>query len=67
MSADSNDPLREHLEILCCPNCGRDLLSREGGLACSECGRSFASDDGIPLLFWPTDFFTTLGRRRARA
>ena len=56
MTADSNDPLREHLEILCCPSCGRDLLATAEGFVCAECGRSFASDHGMPLLFWPTDW-----------
>lgn len=45
-----------HLHILVCPVCQGRLRPSAGGveLACSGCGRSFRSENGIPLLFWPT-------------
>lgn len=45
----------QHLEIFVCPACREPLKSHNGGTHCPACGRSFVSEQGIPLLFWPTE------------
>jgi len=49
-------PLAELADILCCPTCGADLVLYPDHASCAGCGRDFDSADGIPLLFWPTDW-----------
>jgi SAM-dependent methyltransferase len=42
--------------VLACPACGQSLdAAAAPQLTCRGCGRRFASEDGIPLLFWPHD------------
>ena len=38
------------LELLRCPICRAGLADAEGALTCTGCGRSFAVEDGIPLM-----------------
>jgi SAM-dependent methyltransferase/uncharacterized protein YbaR (Trm112 family) len=38
------------LELLRCPFCRTSLREADGVLSCGRCGRSFAVEDGIPLL-----------------
>jgi SAM-dependent methyltransferase len=38
------------LELLRCPFCRASLTDADGGLACRGCGRSFALENGIPLM-----------------
>ncbi len=40
---------------MCCPRCRQSLEVRADDLACASCGRSFAVEHGIPLLFWPNE------------
>jgi SAM-dependent methyltransferase len=49
-------PSAQDLALLCCPACGA-ALGREGaGLGCAAGTHRFAVDDGIPLLFWPSQW-----------
>lgn len=43
-------------DLFQCPFCGAALESEESGLACSECGQSFSSTDGIPQVFAPNEW-----------
>jgi SAM-dependent methyltransferase/uncharacterized protein YbaR (Trm112 family) len=47
----------DHLDLLACPACqGRlELADGTSPLRCAGCGVSFASDGGIPRLFWPSE------------
>jgi len=48
----------DHLDIFMCPACGGSLTvdNARAGLECTACARSFGSADGIPSLFWPTEW-----------
>jgi SAM-dependent methyltransferase len=48
--------LLENLSLLCCPKCSGDLQVRGDELACSSCQHVYGISDGIPLLFWPTEW-----------
>ncbi len=43
-------------DVIACPACGGPLLGGPASLSCPRCPRSFPVEDGIPLLFIPTDF-----------
>lgn len=48
----------EFLAHLVCPVCQGSLVSLNGAgpaLSCTQCGRQFPAEDGIPLLYWPTE------------
>lgn len=49
--------ITRHPQIFVCPACGGDLrvLNGRNVIECAVCTRSFASHQGIPLLFWPTE------------
>jgi len=50
------DYSKPELELLVCPRCGNGLLATANELGCSTCQSSYAvSEEGIPLLFWPTE------------
>jgi uncharacterized protein YbaR (Trm112 family) len=40
------------LELLSCPACRGRLTIDLSGLRCTECGRTFAVDDGVPILHY---------------
>lgn len=48
----------QHLEMFMCAVCGGTLTvsADRNTIECAACTRSFASDHGVPLLFWPTDW-----------
>lgn len=41
--------------LVCCPVCSGDFDTSEKGVRCSECGHQFEFENGIALLFWPTN------------
>jgi carbamoyltransferase len=48
----------DYVEGLICPACQGSLrLVNNAGdtIACMKCGRRFTCEDGIPLLYWPTE------------
>ncbi len=49
------DLFREYLHILACPACKADLQNQDDSLACTQCRKVFANENGIPLLFHPHD------------
>jgi SAM-dependent methyltransferase len=47
-----------YLDRLICPVCRGQITSPNGVgefLGCTQCGRRFTSENGIPLLYWPTE------------
>jgi len=44
-----------YLHLLVCPRCGSRPVAANGGLECQSCRVAFAVDNGIPLMFAPTD------------
>ena len=46
---------------LLCPACQGALASRDSDWNCASCGRSFGSDSGIPLLFFPNEWDASKG------
>jgi SAM-dependent methyltransferase len=48
----------DHAGILACPVCrsGLSMTSPPETIECVECGRSFSSENGVPLLFWPNEW-----------
>jgi SAM-dependent methyltransferase len=53
---DTQSPLAEHLDLLCCPGCGGDLELDAESFTCASCDHHFGWSDGIPLLFWPNEW-----------
>jgi SAM-dependent methyltransferase len=49
----STAPSAKHLELVCCPICGAAFEVIAQALRCQHCERTFGSDNGITLLFWP--------------
>ena len=47
--------LLQHADILACPRCGGNLEFFLDILECNWCGSEYASDCGIPRLFFPHD------------
>jgi SAM-dependent methyltransferase len=45
----------EHIDIFACPACLASLAITENLIRCSGCHRIFKTEDGIPLLYWPSD------------
>ena len=48
--------VERHTELLCCPRCAGRLESQSDVVACTGCGHQFPVADGIPLLYWPTEW-----------
>lgn len=46
--------ITKHLNLLVCPACHSSLKVIDNSLSCTNCGRTFGFDSGIPLLYWPT-------------
>jgi len=51
------------LEVLRCPVCAGELAERGESLACGQCGRTYAVEDGIPQLL--DDDLPGIARKRA--
>ncbi|MDD5560806.1 MAG: methyltransferase domain-containing protein [Candidatus Omnitrophica bacterium] len=45
----------EHLDIFACPVCLANLAITENSIRCLGCHKIFKTEDGIPLLYWPSD------------
>jgi SAM-dependent methyltransferase len=54
-SAEAPESLDKFRQMLCCPRCQGELAFSEVQATCASCGQTFPVDDGIPLLFWPTE------------
>ena len=50
------DFLKQNQDMLCCPRCQGDLRVGDEGVDCPACQHRFAISDGIPQLFWPTEW-----------
>lgn len=50
--------LLQQSDLLVCPACASPLQTCQDhrAISCSGCARAFAVDDGIPVLFWPTEW-----------
>lgn len=48
MAAENLDP--DLIEILACPMCKGDIEFDGDELTCSECGRNYPIEDGIPNM-----------------
>jgi SAM-dependent methyltransferase len=50
-------PVLHYPDLFVCPACAATLRAGVDGhrIECTGCGRSFTIDNGIPLLFWPTE------------
>ncbi len=44
-----------YLHLLVCPRCGNRPVQQQGALKCESCGVAFPIQNGIPLMFAPTD------------
>lgn len=40
----------EDLEILACPHCKADVELEDGKVVCTDCGREFPIEDGVPNM-----------------
>ena len=51
-------PIADIAQLLRCPRCRGplNLASDEAALACASCSHQYNVDDGIPLLYWPTEW-----------
>lgn len=57
-AADGASSLARHGEWLVCPACQGSVTvvaDGAGTVACTDCRRRFPFEDGIPLLYWPTE------------
>jgi SAM-dependent methyltransferase len=50
--------LLQHPDLFVCPACSAPLQTRaeQTAMECTGCARAFPVDNGIPLLFWPTQW-----------
>jgi len=48
----------QHLDLFACPACGGAMAVTEDrcSMECCDCGQTFGSEAGIPLLFWPNEW-----------
>jgi len=42
--------IEKYINLLCCPNCGGDLILENKQLYCKICGAFFKIINGIPIL-----------------
>lgn len=45
-----------YADLLCCPRCAAPLELDAHDVRCTGCDQRFPVDDGIPLLYWPTEW-----------
>jgi 2-polyprenyl-3-methyl-5-hydroxy-6-metoxy-1,4-benzoquinol methylase len=48
--------LKEHIDIFLCPACRGDLEVNHNRLSCKKCKVRYQIEDGIPLLFCPSEW-----------
>jgi SAM-dependent methyltransferase len=48
--------VERNIDLFCCPRCQGALEVSGDGLVCSACRNRFEVCDGIPLLYWPTEW-----------
>jgi SAM-dependent methyltransferase len=48
--------LRTHADLLCCPACGGAPVGTDEGFQCPDCGRGYPEQDDIPSFFVPNDW-----------
>jgi SAM-dependent methyltransferase len=48
--------MNSHLDIFACPACKGNLKIAEDKIKCMLCHNLYHIEDGIPLLFWPTEW-----------
>jgi SAM-dependent methyltransferase len=53
---DGSEEWAQHLHLLRCPACGRDLALEGAELCCAGAGHRFRVEEGIPHLFLPNDW-----------
>lgn len=51
----TSEELFPYIHLLRCPFCKADLKTEEGRLSCRGCLQSYPLEEGIPLLFAPSD------------
>jgi SAM-dependent methyltransferase len=59
MSEDELSYLTEHIDLFQCPKCGEGLGVAGAKIRCLGCDETFPVIDGIPMLFWPSEFGET--------
>ena len=47
---------KNNIDILCCPNCGCDLIFQKDLIKCSYCKKIFGLNSNIPNFFCPNDW-----------
>jgi SAM-dependent methyltransferase len=45
----------KNIDMFCCPRCHGSLQIEQENLGCRDCGTSYRTENGIPLLFHPHD------------
>ncbi|HEU4700735.1 MAG TPA: methyltransferase domain-containing protein [Gemmatimonadales bacterium] len=59
MTAAASALTERHLDLLACPACQGVLRADDGHLRCAAGGHAFPVEEGIPLLYWPTEWDPT--------
>jgi SAM-dependent methyltransferase len=48
--------MRSHIDIFICPVCKGDIEITDKEIKCLSCSNHYQVENGIPQLFWPTDW-----------
>lgn len=58
MASKPSPSFLQHPDLFVCPGCAAALQARPDGssISCTGCGHAFPVDNGIPQLFWPTEW-----------
>lgn len=48
--------MRDNLDVFACPQCRGGIIVQSDSVACSGCGATFKSEEGIPLMFAPNEW-----------
>ena len=48
--------IAQNIDMFCCPKCGGELTFNNESFNCSNCYQPYQVLDGIPSLFWPSEW-----------
>ena len=56
MTLSSQEYLRQHIDLMCCPKCEGTVVINENSLACEDCLQQYSVENDIPMMYWAPDW-----------